>query len=89
MKTIATTSFQEFTSLPVKEVVRADSVAKAISVETPMGVQVINYQETAHSMFGANRTIEVEADKIIRKLSALERESKELLLNNWLEELKK
>ena len=78
-------SFQEFTRLQTREVVKADSMATAILVKTPHRGEVgVEYKEISRPMFGADNSVEKQTIEVIRELVKLEDDSTEHLFKEWL-----
>ena len=85
VKTIPKINFQELTILPTKEVVKTNSSAVSIIVQTPhKGEVVINYQEKDIPMFGADRVNDREGSNIIADLLRLQSEAEHYLLEKWV-----
>jgi len=79
---------EEFTKLPIKEIVRGDSIGSAFHVTTPhKGIVIIDNKERHIPFFGSDSTVEVPVEEIIRKILILEEESREFLFNKWVKQL--
>lgn len=83
--TIQKISFQEYTRLPLREIVKSDSNSSvAIEVTTPTSKVIIDYTYVSIPfLFGTANSVEHPASKIISKLRKLEEEAIEELLNEW------
>ncbi len=80
-------SFQNFTLLPVKEVVKSGSIGNAITVKTPhKGEVIIDYQteERVGFIFTRIEKREKSVTDIAMRLQDLEQEAKIYLLKKWL-----
>lgn len=77
-------NFQQFTRLPLKVVLRDNSVGGVVVVQTPQGEEILDLQEIHTAMFGANRTDERLPTEIIHQLRKLERKAIEFLLEQWI-----
>lgn len=83
MATINKVSWQSITRLPVREIVKSDSVGGAIEVITPhKGAVYIDYKETT-GMF-TKKLVDKKYTEIVAQLRELDWEAKEYLLGQWL-----
>lgn len=81
--TMQRVSFQEFTALPLREIVKPDGSAMAIEVTTPQGIEILDYKVTHNPFIGSITQTDKLAQEIIAKLQQLERESRDFLFRQW------
>ena len=82
-------TFQKYTSLPIKEIVKSDSIGTAIHIHAPQGDSIVEYKEIHYPfLFGSTTSLDTPAGKIIRKLYEIEDEAKDYLLKQWLSDQK-
>ena len=88
-KAFETQAIEKMIKLPLKVITFTDRPFNSVIVKTPMGEREVSFKDKNYPfLFGSTTETEKSLHKIISELRELEDESKEYLLNGWVEKEK-
>jgi len=79
-------TLQDFTKLPLEQIVKVDGVGSDVVLQTPhKGKVIIPLKEVWHPfIFGSTTQTERPALNVVRQIKSVENEAYEFLMDEWL-----